>query len=64
MTLALQCLGTTLRILNLPHTNCRLAVQSSDMNSLRSILVGIDFAPSSRAALRQAARIAAWNDTD
>jgi len=34
------------------------------MNSLHSIVVGLDFTPSSRAALRQAARIAAWNEAD
>jgi len=31
------------------------------MNELRSIVVGLDFTSASRAALRQAARIAAWN---
>ena len=34
------------------------------MNALRSIVVGLDFTPASRAALRQAARIAAWNEAD
>ncbi len=32
------------------------------MNALRSIVVGLDFTPASRAALSQAARIAAWNE--
>lgn len=32
------------------------------MNALRSIVVGLDFTPASRAALRQAARMAAWNE--
>lgn len=32
------------------------------MKALRSIVVGLDFTPASRAALRQAARIAAWNE--
>jgi len=32
------------------------------MNALRSIVVGLDFTPASRQALRQAARIAALND--
>ena len=35
---------------------------SSGMNSRRNIVVGLDFTPASRAALRQAARIAAWNE--
>ncbi len=32
------------------------------MNALRNIVVGLDFTPASRAALRQAARMAAWNE--
>src|SRR5699024_4763929 len=32
------------------------------MNTLKNILVGVDFSESSRAAIEQAARIAAWND--
>lgn len=32
------------------------------MNALRTIVVGLDFTPASRAALRQAARMAAWNE--
>lgn len=32
------------------------------MNAFRSIVVGLDFTPASRAALTQAARIAAWNE--
>jgi nucleotide-binding universal stress UspA family protein len=32
------------------------------MNALRNIVVGLDFTPASRTALRQAARMAAWND--
>lgn len=32
------------------------------MNALRNIVVGLDFTPASRAALRQATRIAAWNE--
>jgi len=35
---------------------------SSRMNALRNIVVGLDFTPASRAALRQAARMAAWNE--
>lgn len=32
------------------------------MNALRNIIVGLDFTPASRAALKQAARMAAWNE--
>lgn len=34
------------------------------MNRLRSIIVGIDFTPCSASALRQAVRIAQWNQAD
>lgn len=36
--------------------------ESSRMNALRTIVVGLNFTPASRAALRQAARMAAWNE--
>lgn len=36
--------------------------KGSGMNALRNIVVGLDFTPASRAALRQAARMAAWNE--
>jgi len=49
---------------NFPRRDSRSGAGCLGMNSLRSIVVGLDFTPSSRAALRQAARIAAWNEAD